>query len=159
MGGEFGQWDEWNHDTSLDWHLIRFTPHRSLQKFVMDINHLYRSEPSLYEVDFDYHGFEWIDFRDTDNSIISFIRKAKDTRDFLVVVFNFTPVPRSGYRIGVPEHCFYREMLNSDSRLYGGSDMGNSGGLHSDEIPWHGRPCSILVTLPPLSMVVFKPVR
>ena len=159
MGGEFGQWDEWNHDKSLDWHLIRFTPHRSLQKFVMDLNHVCQSEPALYEVDFEYQGFEWIDFRDTDNSTISFIRKAKDPGDFLVVVFNFTPVPRSGYRLGVPENCFYKEMLNSDSHLYWGSDMGNAGGLPSDEIPWHGKPFSMLITLPPLAVVVFKPVR
>ena len=159
MGGEFGQWDEWNHDKSLDWHLIRFTPHRSLQKFVMDLNHVCRSEPSLYEVDFDYHGFEWIDFRDTDNSIISFIRKAKDPDDFLIIILNFTPVPRSGYRLGVPQDCFYKEILNSDSRLYWGSDMGNAGGLHADKIPWHGKPFSILITLPPLAVVVFKPVR
>jgi 1,4-alpha-glucan branching enzyme len=125
----------------------------------MDLNHVCRSEPSLYEVDFDYHGFEWIDFRDTDNSIISFIRKAKDPDDFLIIILNFTPVPRSGYRLGVPQDCFYKEILNSDSRLYWGSDMGNAGGLHADKIPWHGKPFSILITLPPLAVVVFKPVR
>ncbi|MDH5203646.1 MAG: alpha amylase C-terminal domain-containing protein, partial [Nitrospirota bacterium] len=159
MGGEFGQWDEWNHDKSIDWHLLRFKPHRCLQKFVMDMNHLYQSEPALYEVDFLYKGFEWIDFRDTEQSVISFIRKAKDPHNFLVVVCNFTSVPRIGYRIGVPEKCFYNEMLNSDSQIYGGSNLGNAGGVNADKIPWHGRPYSITITLPPLSVLIFKPVK
>lgn len=159
MGGEFGQWDEWNHDKSIDWHLLRFKPHRCLQKYVVDLNHLYQSEPALYEVDFHYKGFEWIDFRDTDQSVISFIRKAKDLHNFLVVVCNFTSVPRIGYRIGVPEKCFYNEMLNSDSQLYGGSNLGNAGGINADKIPWHGRPYSITITLPPLSVLIFKPVK
>jgi 1,4-alpha-glucan branching enzyme len=157
MGGEFGQWDEWNHDKSIDWHLLRFTPHRSLQRFFMDLNHVYQSEPALYEVDFQYQGFEWIDFRDTDNSVISFIRKAKDPDNFLIVACNFTPVPREGYRIGVPASCFYKEMLNTDSKAYWGSNMGNAGGLHSEDLPWHGKPYSMNVTLPPLAVVIFKP--
>jgi 1,4-alpha-glucan branching enzyme len=157
MGGEFGQWDEWNHDSSIDWHLLQFAPHRGIQKFVKDLNHIYRSEPALYEVDFQYLGFEWIDFRDSDNSIVSFLRKAKDPDDFLVFVCNFTPVPRAAYRIGVPADCFYQEILNSDSKIYWGSNMGNAGGLTPDRIPWHGKPYSIMITLPPLSILVFKP--
>jgi len=159
MGGEFGQWDEWYHEKSIDWHLLRLTPHRHLQKFVMDLNHIYQSEPALYEVDFNYQGFEWIDFRDTENSIISFIRKAKDPENFLVIVCNFTPVPRTGYRIGVPEICFYKEILNSDSQIYWGSNMGNAGGINADKISSHGKPYSINITLPPLSVLIFKPVR
>jgi len=159
MGGEFGQWDEWNHDKSLDWHLLKYEPHRHLQKYVMDLNYLYRSEPALFEVDFSYEGFEWIDFRDTDHSVISFIRKAKDPRNFLVIVCNFTLLPRISYRIGVPEHCFYREILNSDSSIYWGSNMGNAGGIHSEEILWQGKPFSINIFLPPLSVLIFKPER
>ena len=157
MGGEFGQWDEWSHDKSLDWHLLKFIPHRYLQKYVMDLNYLYRSEPALYEVDFSYEGFEWIDFRDTDHSVISFIRKAKDPKDFLVIVCNLTPVPRIGYRLGVPERCFYKELLNSNSQIYWGSNLGNAGSTHSEEIPWQGRPYSMNIVLPPLSVLIFKP--
>ena len=159
MGGEIGQWDEWNHEKSVDWNLLNFEPHKCLQRFVMDLNHIYRAEPSLYEVDFQYLGFEWIDFRDADSSVIAFIRRAKDPDDFLVVTCNFTPVPRIGYRVGVPANCFYKEILNSDSELYWGSNMGNAGGLLSDPIPWHGKPYSIMATLPPLSVLMFKPVR
>lgn len=159
MGGEFGQWDEWNQDKSIDWHLLRFTPHKCLQKFVMDLNHIYQSEPALYGVDFHYQGFEWIDFRDSDNSTISFMRKAKDPDNFLIIACNFTPVPRMGYRIGVPVNSFYKEILNSDSQIYWGSNMGNAGGVNTDKIPWHGKPYSIKINLPPLSVVIFKPVR
>jgi 1,4-alpha-glucan branching enzyme len=159
MGGEFGQWDEWNHGTSIDWHLLQFAPHRGLQKFVTDLNHIYRSEPSLYEVDFHHLGFEWIDFRDSDNSIISFLRRAKDPDDFLVFICNFTPVPRKAYRIGVPADRFYQEILNSDSKIYWGSNMGNAGGIMADRIPWHGKPYSIMITLPPLSVLMFKPQK
>lgn len=159
MGGEFGQWDEWNHEKSLDWHLLNFKPHRRLQKYVMDLNHIYQSERALHEIDFSYEGFEWIDFHDAEKSIVSFIRKAKDPNDFLVIVSNFTPVPRMEYRIGVPENCFFREILNSDSYLYWGSNMGNAGGVNSNQVPWQGRPYSIKITLPPLSILIFKPVR
>jgi 1,4-alpha-glucan branching enzyme len=123
----------------------------------MDVNYLYRSEPALYEVDFSYEGFEWIDFRDSDHSVISFIRKARNTADFLVIVCNFTPVPRMGYRLGVPEHCFYKELLNSDSQIYWGSNLGNAGSTHSEKIPWQGRPYSMNIVLPPLSVLIFKP--
>jgi 1,4-alpha-glucan branching enzyme len=159
MGGEFGQWDEWNHDKSIDWHLLKFIPHKCLQKFVMDLNRIYRSEPALFEVDFRHEGFAWIDFHDTDHNIISFIRYAKDPDNFLVIVCNFTPVPRTGYRIGVPSDCFYQEILNSDAKIYWGSNMGNAGGLNSDAIPWHGKQYSILITLPPLSVLILKPLK
>jgi 1,4-alpha-glucan branching enzyme len=159
MGDEFGQWDEWNHEKSIDWHLLEFPPHRSLQKYLMDLNRIYRSEPSLHEVDFDYRGFSWIDFRDTDHSIISFIRHANDPENFLVVVCNFTPVPRTGYRIGVPVDCLYREILNSDSQIYYGSNMGNTGGVKADAVRWHGERYSIQITLPPLSVLIMKPLK
>ena len=159
MGGEFGQWDEWNHDKSIDWHLLNFMPHRRLQKYVRDLNYIYQSELPLHEVDFNYQGFEWIDFHDTENSIISFIRRSKDPENFLVIICNFTPVPRIGYRIGIPVNCFYKEILNSDSQIYWGSNMGNAGGVNADRIPCHGKPYSIYITLPPLSVLIFKPVR
>ncbi|HTR45462.1 MAG TPA: 1,4-alpha-glucan branching protein GlgB [Thermodesulfovibrionales bacterium] len=157
MGGEFGQGREWNFAESLDWHLLDFEPHRGLRRFATDLNRIYRAEPSLYEVDFDYRGFEWIDFHDTENSVVSFLRRGKDPRDFTVVVCNFTPVPRPGYRIGVPVPGFYREILNSDSTFYWGSDMGNGGGVLAEEVPFQLRPWSIPLTLPPLSVLFFKP--
>lgn len=157
MGGEFGQWHEWQFERSLDWHLLAETPHQKLQLFSRDLNRLYGTEASLHEVDFHHEGFEWIDFHDADNSMISYVRHAKDRRDHIVVVCNFTPVPHHGYRVGVPEAGFYREILNSDSRLYGGSDLGNAGGLQADPVPCHGRPCSLNITVPPLSVLYFKP--
>ena len=159
MGSEFGQWDEWNHDKSIDWHLLEFTPHKGLQKYVTDLNRIYHSEPALYEVDFHHKGFGWIDFHDTDHSIISFLRAAKDPDNFLVIVCNFTPVPRTGYRVGVPYAGFYKEILNSDAKIYWGSNMGNAGGLNADAIPWHGKQYSILITLPPLSVLILKPLK
>jgi 1,4-alpha-glucan branching enzyme len=159
MGCDFGQWDEWNVDKSLDWHLLEHEPHQGLQRFVKDLNRLYKSERSLSEVDFDYTGFEWIDFHDVEGSVIAFLRKAKDPRDFLVFVCNFTPVPRQKYRLGMPEPGFYREILNSDSAFYWGSDMGNAGGVIAEAIPFQLRPYSITITLPPLSVSIFKPEK
>lgn len=157
MGNEFGQQHEWKFDNSLDWHLLQELPHQRLQRYSRDLNRLYASEAAMHEVDFQHQGFEWIDFHDTDNSLISYIRYARNRRDHIVVVCNFTPVPHYGYRIGVPEPCFYREILNSDSRLYGGSDLGNAGGLQADPVPCHGRPFSLNITVPPLSVLYFKP--
>ncbi len=157
MGGEIGQWWEWNWNASLDWHLLEYEPHRRLRAFVRDLNVLYGKEPSMHEVDFNYRGFEWIDFSDYERSVVSFVRRAKDPDDFLVFVFNFTPVPRYHYRVGVPKWGFYREILNSDSALYWGSNMGNLGGRHTDPVPWHGRPCSLSLDLPPLGALVLKP--
>jgi len=159
MGGEFGQWIEWNHQRSLDWHLLGYESHRQLQEYVRDLNQLYFSEPSLHQVDFEYAGFQWIDFQDANGSTIAFMRKAKDERDYLIFVLNFTPVPREGYRIGVPEEVFYKEVLNSDSLSYGGSNMGNYGGVMARAEEWAGFRCSLEVTLPPLAVVVLKPQR
>lgn len=156
MGSEFGQWWEWNHDDSLQWHLCQQEPHLGLQRFVHDLNWLYRTEPALYEVDYDWTGFQWIDINDTENSVISFLRRAKDPNDQLVCVCNFTPVPRHGYRIGVPSLAYYRELLNSDAETYGGSNVGNGGGVMAEPMAAHGFPNSIVLTLPPLSVLYFK---
>ncbi len=156
MGSEIGQWNEWNHDASVEWDLLRFDSHRQLQRYVADWNRLYQAEPALWQVDHDWRGFEWIDFHDARHSVIAFLRRATDPQDFLVFACNFTPVVRHGYRLGVPEPGFYREILNSDSQLYGGSDVGNSGGVTAEEHSCHGRRYSIVVTLPPLAVVVFK---
>ncbi|MBL8072794.1 MAG: 1,4-alpha-glucan branching protein GlgB [Nitrospira sp.] len=156
MGSEFGQWQEWNHDTSLDWHLCEHEPHRGLQRLTRDLNHFYRHEPALHEIDFDWDGFQWIDFSDSNNSVIAYLRKAGKTGEAIVCVCNFTPVPRHGYRIGVPEAGWYRELLNTDGIAYGGSNLGNGGGLHTEETPSHGFPYSLTMTLPPLSALWLK---
>jgi 1,4-alpha-glucan branching enzyme len=157
MGGELGQWKEWNSAWELDWNLLDFEPHRQLQEYVKALNRLYRAQPALHQVDFSWEGFEWIDFQDVANGVVSFIRRASDPSDFVVVVTNFTPVPREGYRIGVPAQGFYRELLNSDSAYYGGGNMGNAGGLTSEPTPWQGQPHSLCITVPPLAVVFFKP--
>jgi 1,4-alpha-glucan branching enzyme len=159
MGGEFGQWIEWDHQRSLDWHLLGYDSHRQLLDYVRDLNRLYASEPSLYEVDFEHTGFKWIDFQDANGSTIAFLRKAKDPNDHLIFALNFTPVPRSGVRLGVPDDLFYKEVLNSDASCYGGSNMGNSGGVTARREEWAGWPCLIEVTLPPLAVIVLKPQR
>jgi len=158
MGGEIGQWNEWNYNESLHWHLLQYEPHQKLQRFVKDLNHLYKREPALYEIDYEWTGFEWIDFHDADNSILSFIRRSRNPEDFLVFVCNFTPVPRVAYRIGVPRPGFYRELLNSDSEIYGGGNMGNGGGVWAYPLEWQGRPYSLEMTLPGLSVIILKPV-
>ncbi len=157
MGGEFGQWSEWNHDQALEWDLLQYKPHQGLQKFVKDLNMLYMDEPALYELDFDPNGFQWIDFQDADSTIISFIRKGNLPDDLILFVFNFTPVPRINYRIGAPLAGFYREIINSDSSYYGGSNTGMAGGVTAEPIPCHGRPYSINLNLPPLGMIALKP--
>jgi 1,4-alpha-glucan branching enzyme len=159
MGCDIAQWSEWSEDRSLDWHLLQWEPHHKLQRYVADLNRLYRSEPALYQVDHHHAGFEWIDFHDWEHGCISYVRKAQDPADYLVVVCNFTPVPREGYRIGVPEQCYYAEVLNSDADIYWGSNTGNQGGFDSEQVPWQGRPCSLDLTLPPLAVCVFKPMR
>jgi len=158
MGAEFGQWWEWNHDDSLQWHLLEHAPHRGLQRVIKDLNGLYRSEPAFHQVDFEWTGFQWIDFSDADHAVIAFLRRARNADDFIVCLCNFTPVPRERYRIGVPRGGWYREVFNSDSEVYGGSNMGNGGGREADPLPWHGHPCSLALTLPPLSVVFLKPV-
>jgi 1,4-alpha-glucan branching enzyme len=156
MGSEFGQWNEWNYETELDWVLLEYDSHRQLREYVQALNQLYISQPALYEVDFEGDGFQWIDFRDVDNSIVSFFRRAKNPEDCVVVVANFTPVPREGYRVGVPLPGFYRELLNSDSALYGGSNTGNAGGVPSEPTAWQGQPYSVMLTIPPLGVMFFK---
>jgi len=157
MGSEFGQWSEWNSEESLDWHLLEYEPHQRLHRFVRDLNELYKSEPAMHEVDSEWYGFEWIDFNDSESSVISFIRRAKNPDDFLVFVFNLTPVPRFGYRLGVPNSGFYKEVLNSDSEIYWGGNLGNAGGVHAGNVPCHKRQFSLDITLPSMSVLIFKP--
>lgn len=158
MGGEIGQWNEWNHDTSIDWHLLQYPSHQGIQRWIRDLNKLYKTCAALHQVDFYYTGFEWIDFHDVAHSIISFIRKSADGSDQIIVVCNFTPVPRFGYRIGVPHPGVYSEILNSDSEFYGGSNIGNGGTLIAEPISHHGRPYSLSLTLPPLAVLFLKKV-
>ena len=159
MGGEFGQRSEWGHDTGLEWNLLEYQEHRGLQRLTVDLNALYRREPALHQVDFDSHGFEWIDCNDADASVLSFLRRAKDPAELMVVVANFTPVLRENYRVGVPEPGFYRELLNSDGGIYGGSNAGNFGGVQAEPVPWMGKPYSLPLRLPPLGVLYFKPQR
>ena len=155
MGSEFGQRREWAHDGSLDWDLLDSPAHAGVQQWVRDLNGLYRGEPALHELDCEPAGFEWIDCGDAASSVLSLVRKGKSTSTLLLIVCNFTPVPRQGYRIGAPRRGFWREALNSDAAKYGGSGMGNGGGIAAEPTPLHGRPCSVLVTLPPLSVCFF----
>jgi len=159
MGGEFGQRGEWNPETSLEWHLLDYDSHRGLQTLTADLNAIYRNEPSLHQVDFDWHGFEWIDCNDADSSILSYLRRAKDQGDFTLVVANFTPVLRDAYRVGVPEPGFYREIMNTDAEKYGGSNVGNLGGVHAEGIPWNNQPYSIYIRMPALGVIYFKHER
>jgi 1,4-alpha-glucan branching enzyme len=156
MGGEFGQWDEWYHERSLDWNLLEYQPHREVQKWIKDLNNLYKAEPVLYELDFAKEGFDWADFRDWEESIISFLRRGKSTGDIILAVCNFTPVPRKNYRVGVPRGGFWKELLNSDAKIYGGSGHGNFGGAEATPVPAHGRYHSLSLTIPPLGVLFFK---
>ena len=154
MGCEFGQGDEWNFDESLQWYLLQFEGHRGVQSLIRDLNHLYQELPELHQHDFDWQGFEWVDCHDAAQSILSYQRKSDDS--FVVTVLNFTPVPRQGYRIGVPEPGCYTERLNSDSEYYGGSNLGNQPELWTEEKPWMGHPYSLELTLPPLGGIILK---
>jgi 1,4-alpha-glucan branching enzyme len=156
MGGEFAQWKEWNHDESIEWHALEYPFHQGVRKWVKDLNHLYRNEPALYEMDFSKDGFEWIDFHDWEQSVIGFIRKSKSSGESIFVACNFTSVPRYDYRIGVPHGGFWRELINSDSEIYGGSGCGNSGGVEADAIRSQKIHFSLSLTLPPLSVLFFK---
>ncbi len=158
MGGEFGQLREWNHDTSLDWHLLNEGPfHKGIQAVVRDLNLLYRSEPALHQLDCDSAGFEWIDSSDWENSVLSYLRRGRDPGQCAVIVCNFTPVPREGYRVGVPRAGSYREVLNTDAASYGGSGIGNMGRVEATDHPAHGRAASVLLNLPPLGVLVLQP--
>jgi len=156
MGSEFGQWREWNHDESLDWHLLDHAGHAGLQRWVRDLNLVYRREAALFEVDGDGSGFSWIDCHDQENSVVSFLRRARDPNDVVVVIVNFTPVPRLGYKIGAPGAGWYREILNSDSELYGGTNLGNGGGVWATPEPRHNLSHTLTLTVPALSCVVLK---
>jgi 1,4-alpha-glucan branching enzyme len=155
MGDEFGQWSEWDHERGLDWRALEGESHRKLQRWVADLNHLLRIEKALHVRDFEPSGFEWIDCNDADASVISFLRRGTGEDDPVVVVANFTPVPRTGYRVGVPAAGFWYELLNSDSDAYGGSGLGNLGGVDAGATPFHNQPFSISLTLPPLAILFF----
>jgi 1,4-alpha-glucan branching enzyme len=159
MGCEFGQWNEWNHDSELQWDLLQWDTHQGVQKMMADLNQMYRREKSFHQVDFEAGGFEWVDCHNYANSVLAYIRRAEDPNDFTLVACNFTPVPRHNYRLGVPEGGWYGEIFNSDSEFYGGSNVGNYPGVMAEDSESHGRPYSIELTLPPLSVVVLKPTR
>ncbi|MEW6600881.1 MAG: 1,4-alpha-glucan branching protein GlgB [Nitrospirota bacterium] len=156
MGAEFAQWKEWNHDESLEWHGLEYPYHQGVQRCVRDLNHLYRNEPALYELDFSADGFEWIDFHNWEESTLTFIRKGRNTNDIILVVCNFTPALRYDYRVGVPRGGFWKELLNSDAEIYGGSGKGNAGGIYADPVAVQGRDFSLSLTLPPLGILFFK---
>jgi 1,4-alpha-glucan branching enzyme len=156
MGGEIGQWSEWNHDGSVDWILLNFPSHQGIKRWVSDLNAFYRGEPAMHEYDFNPAGWRWIDADDSDDSVLTYTRYGKDEDAPLLVALNFTPVPRRGYRVGVPFAGHWREVLNSNAAIYGGTDEGNFGGVNTDDIECHGQPQSVLLNLPPLGMVVFK---
>jgi 1,4-alpha-glucan branching enzyme len=157
MGGEIGQWREWIHEESLEWPLLQYPPHSGLQRWVSDLNRSYRGQPALYELEFEQAGFEWIDCNDVEHSTISLMRKGRARSEIIAVVCNFTPVTHFNYRIGVPQPGFWKELLNSDGKEYGGSGQGNQGGVEAAPIPFHGRSHSLTITLPPLAAVYFKP--
>lgn len=156
MGGEIGQWIEWSEERSVDWHLLEYPIHAGMKQWVADLNTAYRNEPGLYEFDCNPGGFEWVDCQDNEQSILCYLRKGRNIDDFILVLCNFTPVPRWSYRVGVPQEGYWKELLNSDADIYGGSGIGNHGGVYSDSHWHHGRPNSISVVLPPLSIVMFK---
>ncbi len=157
MGGEFGQWHEWNHDTSLDWHLLQFPMHSGLSHWVGDLNRVLRTERAMHELDFEPAGFQWIDVTDNDNSVVSLIRRGSAPEDMIIAAFNFTPVPRHNYQIGAPAEGHWRELLNSDAAMYGGSGQGNLGGIDAAPVGRHGHRHSLTLTLPPLAAVFLKP--
>jgi len=156
MGDELGQWHEWDHETSIDWHLLQYDRHQALQNFVRDLSHLYRNEPALHELDFEWKGFEWIDCNDSLGSTLSYMRHSNSGKDTVVVCCNFTPVSHDVYRLGVPHAGYWQEILNSDAIDYMGSGKGNLGGLQTENVPCHGKPFSLKITLPPLAAVIFK---
>ncbi len=156
MGGELGQWDEWDFEKSLDWHLLEDDKHRKLRLWLKDLNRFYRTEPAMHQLDFERLGFEWLDIQDWEKSIVSFARRARNPEHVVVSVCNFTPKPRKNYRLGVPSGGRWKEVLNSDALEYGGSGQGNLGGVEADHHPFHGRTDSISITLPPLGCLFFR---
>jgi 1,4-alpha-glucan branching enzyme len=159
MGAEFGQWNEWYHEVSLDWHLLQYAPHQALLEWVRELNILYKNEKALYEIDFDRAGFEWIDFQDWESSVISFIRKGNTTSDIILVVCNFTPILRENYKLGVPRGGFWKEILSSDEERFGGSGVNNAGGVDARAEERLGRPYTVSLKLPPLGVVFLKSER
>lgn len=159
MGCEIGQWIEWDFDKSLDWHLLDYPHHEGIRRWVRDLNHLMKNEPALYQQDCKPAGFEWVDCQDSDQSVVSFLRKGTHEDDVLLVVANFTPIPRSNYRVGVPRPGYWQEVLNSDATEYGGSGVGNFGGVWTDDWAQHGHHHSLELRIPPLAMLVFKPAK
>jgi 1,4-alpha-glucan branching enzyme len=157
MGGEFGQWGEWSEAHSLDWHLLQSKPHQELLRFVADANRLYRELPALHQVDFAWHGFDWLVANDSDNSVLVFLRRGHNPEDVVVVACNFTPVPRHDYRVGVPRAGRWLEVLNSDAAIYGGGNVGNGGEVRAYDGQWGNQPCNVSVTIPPLGVVYLKP--
>jgi 1,4-alpha-glucan branching enzyme len=157
MGGEFGQWREWNHDRGLDWHLLDQPGHRGVQAWVADLNALLRATPALYRHDFSARGFSWVEASDTLQSVFAYLRWGDGEEPPVLVVLNLTPVQRDNYRLGVPRHGYWRECLNSQAECYGGSGAGNFGGVESLPIPSHGHYHSLLLCLPPLSVLVLQP--
>jgi 1,4-alpha-glucan branching enzyme len=155
MGAELGQWHEWDHDGSPDWHFLEYERHADINKWLKALNQLYRNEPALYELDCEPAGFEWIDTSDALKSVISFVRRSKSTEDMLLAICNFTPTTHLKYRVGVPRGGFWREILNSDADEYGGSGQDNPVRLRAYKKPAHGRPYSLEITLPPLAIVFF----
>jgi 1,4-alpha-glucan branching enzyme len=156
MGGEIGQWDEWSHERSVDWHLLNVPEHKGLQRWMQDLNKYYRGQRALWERDFVPDGFSWVDCNDVQNNVIGFLRKDAAGNARVLVVCNFTPVPRYNYRLGVPYAGYWREALNSDAKEYGGSGQGNMGGMNTRPLPSHGQDQSISLTLPPLGIVVME---
>jgi 1,4-alpha-glucan branching enzyme len=157
MGSEFAQESEWSHERSLDWHLLERREHAGVQSLVRDLNRVYRDEPALWELDSDPAAFSWIEPNDADSNVIAFARYSRDGERVIVFAANFSPVPREDYRLGLPRSCRWKEALNTDSTFYGGSDLGNLGGVEPEPIPWHGQPVSATVTLPPLAAVWLVP--
>jgi 1,4-alpha-glucan branching enzyme len=156
MGDEIGQWPEWKHDASIEWDVLGDGFHSGVQKWVKDLNRIYQTEPALHERDFSHEGFEWVDFGDANNSTLFFLRKTRDAGQWLLAAFNFTPVPRHNYRVGVPRAGYWKELLNSDAQIYGGSGQGNAGGAEASNMKWHHRPHSVLLTLPPLGALFLQ---
>jgi 1,4-alpha-glucan branching enzyme len=156
MGGEFGQWREWNHDAELDWDLLADPRHLALSRWVADLNRLYAEQPALHRLDHRPDGFEWVDANDSAASTLSFLRRSGHAGEEVLAAFNFTPVVRQDFRVGVPRGGFWRELLNSDAEAYGGSGMGNLGGVEAEPVAWHGRPYSLTITLPPLCALFFR---
>ena len=156
MGMEFGQWKEWQHDESLDWHLLQYDSHAGMQRLVRDLNAMLRGFGALHDIDFSWEGFEWIDLNDWENSTLLTLRKGKHPDDLIVCGYNFTPVPRQGYRVGLPKPGIYEEVLNTDAAIYGGSGVGNPRFIRAEQIEWQGRGWSVPVTLPPLGAIYLR---